>query len=51
MRERRAEIVGAGLAGLFAACALAQRDWKVRVHERSRICACLVPASGFGRTA
>ncbi len=36
MRERRAEIVGAGLAGLLAACALAQRDWKVRVHERSR---------------
>ena len=35
MRERRAEIVGAGLAGLLAACALAQRDWKVRVHERS----------------
>jgi 2-polyprenyl-6-methoxyphenol hydroxylase-like FAD-dependent oxidoreductase len=36
MRERRAEIVGAGLAGLFAACALAQRGWKVRVHERSK---------------
>ena len=34
--ERRAEIVGAGLAGLLAACALAQRDWKVRVHERSQ---------------
>jgi 2-polyprenyl-6-methoxyphenol hydroxylase-like FAD-dependent oxidoreductase len=36
MRERRAEIVGAGLAGLFAACALAQRGWRVRVHERSK---------------
>ena len=28
--------MGAGLAGLLAACALAQRDWKVRVHERSQ---------------
>jgi 2-polyprenyl-6-methoxyphenol hydroxylase-like FAD-dependent oxidoreductase len=32
---RRAEIVGAGFAGLTAACALAQRGWRVRVHERS----------------
>ncbi len=35
MTERRAEIVGAGFAGLTAACALAQRGWRVRVHERS----------------
>jgi 2-polyprenyl-6-methoxyphenol hydroxylase-like FAD-dependent oxidoreductase len=33
--ERRAEIIGAGFAGLTAACALAQRGWRVRVHERS----------------
>jgi 2-polyprenyl-6-methoxyphenol hydroxylase-like FAD-dependent oxidoreductase len=32
---RSAEIVGAGFAGLAAACALAQRGWRVRVHERS----------------
>src|SRR5215218_5892520 len=32
---RRAEIVGAGFAGLAAACALAQRGWFVRVHERA----------------
>jgi 2-polyprenyl-6-methoxyphenol hydroxylase-like FAD-dependent oxidoreductase len=35
MTERLAEIVGAGFAGLTAACALAQRGWRVRVHERS----------------
>jgi len=35
MTGRRAEIVGAGFAGLTAACALAQRGWEVRVHERS----------------
>src|SRR5580700_3315468 len=34
--ERHAEIVGAGFAGLTAACALAQRGWRVRVHERAR---------------
>jgi 2-polyprenyl-6-methoxyphenol hydroxylase-like FAD-dependent oxidoreductase len=34
MSERHAEIVGAGFAGLTAACALAQRGWRVRVHER-----------------
>ena len=34
-RRRRAEIVGAGFAGLAAACALAQRGWAVRVHERA----------------
>ena len=32
---RRAEIIGAGFAGLATACALAQRGWQVRVHERS----------------
>ena len=35
MSQRHAEIVGAGFAGLTAACALAQRGWSVRVHERS----------------
>jgi 2-polyprenyl-6-methoxyphenol hydroxylase-like FAD-dependent oxidoreductase len=35
MRRRHAEIAGAGLAGLTAACALAQRGWSVRVHERA----------------
>ncbi len=34
MSKRHAEIVGAGFAGLAAACALAQRGWSVRVHER-----------------
>ena len=34
MKKRHAEIVGAGFAGLTAACALAQRGWSVRVHER-----------------
>jgi 2-polyprenyl-6-methoxyphenol hydroxylase-like FAD-dependent oxidoreductase len=34
-KGRRAEIVGAGFAGLAAACALAQRGWSVRVHERA----------------
>jgi 2-polyprenyl-6-methoxyphenol hydroxylase-like FAD-dependent oxidoreductase len=33
-KARRAEIVGGGFAGLAAACALAQRGWSVRVHER-----------------
>src|SRR5947208_13899436 len=32
--KRHAEIAGAGFAGLTAACALAQRGWRVRVHER-----------------
>src|ERR1700722_20189276 len=32
--KRHAEIVGAGFAGLTAACALAQRGWSVRVNER-----------------
>jgi 2-polyprenyl-6-methoxyphenol hydroxylase-like FAD-dependent oxidoreductase len=35
MSKRQAEIVGAGFAGLTAACALAQRGWSVRVHERA----------------
>jgi len=35
MNKRHAEIVGAGFAGLTAACALAQRGWAVRVHERA----------------
>src|ERR687888_362559 len=32
---RRAEIVGGGFAGLAAACALASRGWRVRLHERA----------------
>lgn len=32
---RHAEIAGAGLGGLAAAAALAQRGWSVRVHERA----------------
>src|SRR5580693_1765368 len=35
MTRRRAEVVGAGFAGLAAACALSQRGWSVRVHERA----------------
>ena len=31
----KAEIVGGGFAGLTAACALAQRGWRVRLHERA----------------
>src|SRR2546423_14785523 len=30
-----AEIVGGGFAGLTAACALAGRGWRVRLHERA----------------
>lgn len=33
--KQHAEIAGAGVAGLVAASALAQRGWSVRVHERS----------------
>lgn len=33
----RAEIVGAGFAGLVAALTLARRGWSVRVHERSPV--------------
>ena len=32
---RTAEIVGGGFAGLAAACALARRGWRVRLHERA----------------
>src|SRR5262249_59869869 len=35
MTRRHAEIAGAGFAGLTAACALAQRGWSVRLHERA----------------
>src|SRR5258708_2288376 len=35
MNARKAEVVGAGFAGLAAACALAKRGWSVRVHERA----------------
>ena len=31
---RVAEIAGAGFAGLVAATALAQRGWKVTLHEK-----------------
>jgi len=34
MAKGHAEISGAGVAGLIAATALAQRGWTVRVHER-----------------
>src|SRR2546421_12879633 len=34
-RTRSAEVVGGGFAGLTAACALAQRGWRVRLHERA----------------
>jgi 2-polyprenyl-6-methoxyphenol hydroxylase-like FAD-dependent oxidoreductase len=33
--KRHAEVVGGGFSGLAAACALAQRGWSVRLHERS----------------
>ncbi len=33
--RRHAEIAGGGIAGLTAAIALAQRNWSVRVYERS----------------
>ncbi|MFN2644256.1 MAG: FAD-dependent monooxygenase [Burkholderiales bacterium] len=32
---RCAEIVGGGFGGLSAACALARRGWRVRLHERA----------------
>lgn len=35
MATRHAEIAGAGLGGLAASIALAQRGWTVRVHERA----------------
>lgn len=33
--NKRAEVAGAGFAGLAAATALAQQGWSVRVHERA----------------
>lgn len=33
--RRHVEIAGAGLAGLSLGATLAQRDWSVRIHERS----------------
>ncbi|MGE0717931.1 MAG: FAD-dependent oxidoreductase [Alphaproteobacteria bacterium] len=42
--RRHAEIAGAGLGGLTAAVALAQRGWSVRVHER----AAQIRATGSG---
>jgi 2-polyprenyl-6-methoxyphenol hydroxylase-like FAD-dependent oxidoreductase len=33
--KRHVEIAGAGIAGLTAACVLANRGWTVRVHERT----------------
>ena len=35
MNARRVEIAGGGFAGLTAAASLAQRGWRVRVHERA----------------
>jgi 2-polyprenyl-6-methoxyphenol hydroxylase-like FAD-dependent oxidoreductase len=35
--KRHAEIAGAGIAGLTAACVLARRGWSVRVHEQSPV--------------
>lgn len=35
MPTRHAEIAGAGLGGLAASIALAQRGWTVRIHERA----------------
>lgn len=34
MTKRHAEVVGGGFAGLASACALVQRGWSVRLHER-----------------
>ena len=39
MPTRHAEIAGAGLGGLAASVALAQRGWSVRIHERGRFAA------------
>jgi 2-polyprenyl-6-methoxyphenol hydroxylase-like FAD-dependent oxidoreductase len=33
--HRRAEVAGAGLAGLAVGAALARRGWQVRIHERA----------------
>lgn len=34
-KARQAEVAGAGLGGLAVGIALAQRGWRVRIHERS----------------
>jgi len=34
--SRTAQIAGAGLAGLAAAAALAQRGWSVKVYEKGK---------------
>jgi 2-polyprenyl-6-methoxyphenol hydroxylase-like FAD-dependent oxidoreductase len=44
--RRHAEIAGAGIGGLAAAAALAQRGWSVRVHERAPT----LRPEGFGIT-
>jgi 2-polyprenyl-6-methoxyphenol hydroxylase-like FAD-dependent oxidoreductase len=46
MAQRHAEIAGAGIAGLSAAVALAQRGWSVRLHERHTS----LRSAGFGIT-
>jgi len=46
MMPRHAEIAGAGIAGLSAAVALAQRGWSVRLHERHPS----LRSAGFGIT-
>src|SRR5580698_9593810 len=46
MTRRHAEIAGAGIAGLSAAVALAQRGWSVKVHERHPS----LRSAGFGIT-
>lgn len=35
--KRHAEVVGGGFAGLASACALVQRGWSVRLHERDTV--------------
>lgn len=39
--KRTVEIVGAGIAGLTAGLAFAQKGWRVRVHEQARTLHCL----------
>jgi salicylate hydroxylase len=39
MRPQSAIVVGAGIGGLAAACALVQRGWQVRVLERAKMLA------------
>lgn len=35
MKQRKVEVIGAGLSGLVAANRLAQLGWQVRIHERN----------------